>query len=228
MIEIIPTNTCPPDYAELARRSHEFAAFAPVVQLDVADGVFVPALSWPYDNEGHIEAFNMLAETPRLTYEVHLMVERPQGIGEHFARAGAMRIIGHIEAFADTQEAKTALEQWKKAGAAEAGIAMLLETPLSSLQPIISSCDVVQLMSIGKLGYQGALFDSGIFERVRQLHAAYPHLVIEIDGGVSANNVEELVRAGARRFGVGSAITKAPDMKVAYEQLKMLAENAVE
>jgi len=228
MIEIIPTNTCPKDIAELARRSREFAPFAPLVQLDVADGKFVPALSWPYSEDGHIEQFDNLPETPALAYEVHLMVDQPQDIGERLTHAGAVRIIAHVETFADAQEAKTALEGWKKAGAVQAGVALLLETPLSLLLPVVSSCDVVQLMSIAKLGYQGAPFDSGIFERIRQVHAAYPQLVIEIDGGVSENNIEELVRAGASRFGVGSAITKAPDMKAAYENLKLLAENAVE
>jgi len=225
MIEIIPTNTCPPDRAELERRSLQFARFAPRVQLDIADGAFVNARSWPYSEDGE-EAIGALPGAPQLSYEVHLMVEHPRALGEELARAGASRIIGHVEAFADAAAARSALNAWKSAGASEAGLAILFDTPFSSLQPLVAFCDVVQIMSIGKLGYQGAPFEQGSFERIRQLHAAYPDLIIEADGGVSEKNIEELVRAGATRFGIGSAITKAPDMKTAYEKLKSLAENA--
>lgn len=226
MIEIIPTNTCPPDSTELTRRSEAFAAFAPLVQLDVADGKFVPARSWPY-GEDQMQELATLPGTPALSYEVHLMVEEPQEIGIRLARAGASRIIGHIEAFAASEEVQSAFDTWRSAGAAEVGLAVLFQTPLSALQSVISSCDVVQLMSIAKLGYQGAPFEPGIFERIKELHAAYPALVIEIDGGVSEQNIEELVRSGARRFGVGSAISKAEHPRAAYERLKKLAESVV-
>jgi ribulose-phosphate 3-epimerase len=226
MIEIIPTNTCPPDLVELTRRSRSFAAFAPAVQLDVADGSFVPALSWPYGEEQMQEGL-MLPGTPELSYEVHLMVDEPQEIGVRLARAGASRVLGHIEAFVGPNDMQIALDAWRAAGAAEVGLALLFQTPLSTLEVIVPACDVVQLMSIAKLGYQGAPFESGIFERIRQLHAAHPQLVIEIDGGVSENNIQELVRAGARRFGVGSAITKAEHPQVAYERLKELAESVL-
>jgi pentose-5-phosphate-3-epimerase len=82
-------------------------------------------------------------------------------------------------------------------------------------------------MSIATLGKQGAPFDERIFERIEILHARFPAAVISIDGGVSVTNIERLAKAGARRFGVGSAITKAPDPKVAYTQLLALAQAGV-
>lgn len=233
MIEIVPTNTCPPDFAELSRRSASIASFAPTVQLDVSDGVFTAISSWPY-LEGQMTELDELRDSqalpssPALQYELHLMVEEPREIGCMFARAGAMRIIGHVEAFADTEEARGALDAWRLEGAREIGLALLLDTPMPVLEPLIPMCDVVQVMSIGTLGSQGAAYDPRAKERIAELHAKYPTLTIAVDGGVSETNIAELVAAGARRFGVGSAIMKAADPRKAYEHLKTIAESALE
>ena len=233
MIEILPTNTCPPDLAELLRRSEMFASFAPAIQLDVGDGKFVPEASWPYregqesDIQKMLESSLSLPLSDRMFYEVHLMVEEPLEIGKALARAGARRIIGHVEGFADKREAIFALRSWKDINASEVGLAVLLDTPLPVVLPLAADCDVVQLMSIASLGYQGANFEERVLPRIEELHEQYPSLVIEIDGGVSEKNIEMLVRAGARRFGVGSAIMKAEDPAAAYATLKTLAESAL-
>ena len=83
-------------------------------------------------------------------------------------------------------------------------------------------------MSIATLGYQGAAYEPRVVERIQELHAKYPKLVIEVDGGVSGKNIAELVRAGARRFGVGSAVMKASDPTAAYTQLQQIATEALQ
>lgn len=234
MIEIIPTNTCPPDFAELSRRSLIFAGFADQIQLDIDDGAFAPELSWPYLSGQWAELEEMavgaqkLPCADKLAYETHLMVEEPLRIGELLARVGCMRVIAHVEVFKDTQLIAEAFSTWKAAGASEVGLAILLETPLSALQPIVEQCSVVQMMSIATLGRQGAPFDQRIIGRIRELHAMNPDLTISVDGGVSPANIAELVRAGATRFGVGSAISKSENPKAAYEDLKVIAENALQ
>ncbi len=233
MIEILPTNTCPPDVAELSRRSEVFASFAPSIQLDVGDGTFVPEASWPC-REGQWSEFEaMVAKGEKLPfsdtvrYEVHLMVQDPLRLGGLLARAGCMRVIPHVEVFDGVSDIRSAIDSWKADGASEVGLALLLGTPLSAIESVANSLDVVQLMSIGKLGYQGAPFEPSVIQRIEEVHAAHPELPIEIDGGVSKHTITELVRAGATRFGVGSAISKAPDPKAAYEELRALAESAV-
>ena len=110
MVEIIPTNTCPSDFAELSRRSDFFAAFSPCIQLDVSDGIFVPELSWPYrDGQwAEIEAMaahnQQLPHSENMTYETHLMVQEPLRIGELLARVGCTRILPHAEVFKDARE----------------------------------------------------------------------------------------------------------------------------
>src|SRR3989344_6565303 len=81
---IIPTNTCPPDSAELARRTERFVAFATDVHLDVSDGLFSPVTSWPYASTQWNEFEALVSEGARLpyaetiNYEVHLMVQEPR------------------------------------------------------------------------------------------------------------------------------------------------------
>ena len=232
MIEIIPTNTCPIDLLELSRRSEAFAEYATCVQLDIADGAFVPATSWPY-GEGQMHELRALAGeglpyADNLSYEIHIMAEEPKDIGVAFAQAGAARIIGHVESFSDSEEARSALSAWRVSSAREVGLALLLDTPLPVIEPLLQACDFVQVMSIAQLGYQGAQFEPRVFDRIGEIRATYPNLIVEIDGGVSEKNIAELARAGATRFGVGSAISKAADPKAAYEMLKTLAENAIQ
>lgn len=234
MIEIIPTNTCPPSLTELARRSRIFEGFAKEVQLDVDDGAFAPELSWPYlegqwaELEQMAIGSTMLPCAETLQYETHLMVEEPVRIGELLARVGCTRILAHIEVFENAAVATDAFTAWKAAGASQVGLAVLIDTPLSELEPLVEKCDVVQLMSIAQLGKQGAAFEPRIIARIEELHTKFPNLAIAVDGGVSERNIAELVRAGATRFGVGSAISKATDPKVAYANLKTVAENALQ
>ncbi len=233
MIEIIPTNTCPSNLTELSSRSEAFTDFAKQVQLDIDDGVFAPIISWPYQNGQWAELEEMavsaraLPYSDILQYEVHLMVEDPFHIGELLARVGCRRVLAHTESFDDAKSVKDAFLAWKSAGAKEVGLAILIETPLSVLDAAVPLCDVVQIMSIAKLGSQGAPFDARAKDRIKELHGKHPDLTIAVDGGVSETNIADLVRAGARRFGVGSAISRNSDPVAAYARIKLAAENAL-
>ena len=228
-IEIYPTNTCPTDFVDLSQRSEMFKTFAPYVHLDIDDAQFAPILSWPYGElqmqelETMLRTNDTLPFLESLSYEVHMMVREPHFMGSHMARLGCERIIGHIEAFNEEFTPTDSFAAWKKAGAREVGLAILIDTPLKSIDAYANSCDVVLLMSIATLGKQGAIFDERIYDRISNLRAKYPDLTIAVDGGVGETNIAQLVRAGASRFGVGSAITKASDPAAAYAHLRELA-----
>ena len=224
MIEIIPTCVAR-DESDVVASAEAIRAYASAIHLDVDDGVFAPVVSWPYDKHGAFKEFELSA-TAGLFVEVHLMVEEPREIGVHMAHAGADRIIAHIEGFADTTEAHGALEVWRRSGAKEVGLGLLLATPFEVIEPLISACDVVHLMSIATIGTQGIPYDIRAPARIVEFHRRFPDTVISVDGGVSEKNIAELARAGATRFGVGSAISKAPDPKAKYDTLKTLAEDA--
>lgn len=217
---ILPTNTCPPDFAELSRRSAEFAEYAPEIQLDIADGSFAPVVSWPHAPNQWTELQNArLPHVESMRYEAHLMVENPVEIGELLAKAGCVRIIPHVEVFQDIDAARTAFSRWRDAGAQEIGVALLIDTPLEAIEPLVADCDVVQLMSIAKIGMQGQPFDERALSRVEELHAMYPDLMVAVDGGISESNVEELVRAGANRLCVGSAISKSENPAATFARI---------
>jgi ribulose-phosphate 3-epimerase len=222
---IVPTNTCPADLTELTRRNAEFSEFAPEVQLDVSDGLFSPVTSWPYAGgqwealEEMAAAGEKLAHSERVYYEAHLMVQEPIPLGTLLARAGCRRIMPHIESFSDEVEARAAFAAWRAAGAEEVGLSLLIDTPLERVDELVDECAVVQLMSIGRIGAQGQPFDDRALSRVEELHAKYPMLLVAVDGGISESNVEILVRAGANRLCVGSAISRAPSPADAYEKM---------
>jgi ribulose-phosphate 3-epimerase len=219
---ILPTNTCPPDLTELEKRTASVLDFAPEIQLDAADGVFAPVTSWPY-LEGQWQALEAMAArgeklpyADRIVYEAHLMVQDPRVLGALFARVGCTRILPHIETLAGAEGARAMFAEWKAAGAKEVGVSLLLDTPLSTIEEYADMLDVVQLMSIAKVGAQGQPFDESIFSRIEELHAMYPDMMVAVDGGVAESNVEALTRAGANRLCVGSAISKAESPAAAY------------
>ncbi|RJR14391.1 hypothetical protein C4585_00315 [Candidatus Parcubacteria bacterium] len=231
-INILPTNTSPGNLAELSRTTETLKELSSWIQLDLADGVFVPVVSWPYQSGQWEELENLgkskLPFSDSVNYEVHLMVQEPLQIGELLARAGAKRILGHIETLGTHGNVHKAFAAWKGAGASEVGLAVLMETPISEVLPLVPQCDVIQLMSIAILGRQGAPYEPGVIERIQQLHEAHPELIIEVDGGVTLAHIADLARAGVSRFGVGSAITKAADPVAAYQALKSTAESAIQ
>lgn len=231
-IEILPTNTCPLDYPELVRRSKAFGLFSPHIHLDVSDGKFTPVTSWPY-LEGQWAELEKMADRREVLplakiarYEAHMMVQDPLRVGSYMARIGCRRIIGHLESFGGSHTVKEAFSAWRAGGAEEVGLALLIDTQLSSLDEYASQCDEVLLMSIPTIGKQGAPFDERIYDRIHQVHDKYPDLAIGVDGGVSAENIAMLVKAGASRFGVGSAITKNPEPAETYAYLLELANAA--
>ncbi len=223
-IAVIPT--CVPRSAEeLAKYARSITAFSPVIHIDVVDGLFAPSHTWPYTEQGVFGAFDLSA-VGGLTAEIHLMVEEPLEIGEHFAEAGAFRVIGHVEAFDDADHVHSALHVWRRGGAKEVGLGVLMHTPLEVLEPHAHIADVFQLMTIATIGRQGIPYDEGAPARVAEARARFPDVLLSVDGGVSAENIEILARAGAERFCAGSAIAKASDPAEAYRRLKQLAEDA--
>ena len=108
-----------------------------------------------------------------------------------------------------------------RSNGAQAGISLVLDTPLTSIQSLVASheVDMVQVMSIARIGVQGSRFDDRAYERIRALRAQFPELPIAVDGGVAQDNAALLVAAGATHLGVGSAIVKSPDPAAAYEEI---------
>ncbi|MDP3645772.1 MAG: hypothetical protein Q8R25_01660 [bacterium] len=224
-LEIIPT-CVPHDVRDLGTSAERARSFTQKLHIDVDDGIMTSAMTWPYTSPG-VFADVTLTPIAGMEASVHLMVKDPRAIGTAFAFAGALSIVAHIESFASPGDVRDTLNVWRHSGALEVGLSILIDTPLEKLQPVIDVCDVIQVMSIGRIGLQGASFDERAVARVQELHSRYPHRIIAVDGGINENNIAELLKAGATRFGVGSAIMKDPNPIEAYARVKTAAESAL-
>lgn len=217
---------------EMLTRAEKFS-FAPRIHLDVMDGDFVDAINWPYSNSDEWAVFEEMAQNKQrlvqAQFEVHLMVSQPIRAGELFVELGATCVIAHIEAFRSEEGAIAALETWRRAGAHEVGISILLSTPIPRLEGLLknSGVDFVQVMGIEGVGKQGQSFDERALSRLQEIRERNPSLSLQIDGGVRKENVAMLVGAGATRLVVGSALTRSENQEEAYRDLVLCTGGGV-
>ena len=106
------------------------------------------------------------------------------------------------------------------------GVGVLLQTPLEEVEPYLPFVDFVLFMTIARIGVQGIPFDERGVARIAEFRSIHPEVALAVDGGVSKDNIAKLARAGAARFGVGSAISKSTYPSDAYACLRELAEGA--
>jgi ribulose-phosphate 3-epimerase len=183
------------DFACLAdevRRTR--AGGAELVHFDVMDNHFVPNLS-----AGPAVAAS-LARATDLPIEVHLQVERPEGLVPAFAEAGVAAVCVHPEI---TQHLNRTLEGIKSRGL-EAGCALSPATPPSVLEYALPYLDYVNVMSVNP-GFGGQAFIPETAEKVRRVREM-SGLPVMVDGGITERTAPLMVRAGARVLVAGSAV----------------------
>jgi ribulose-phosphate 3-epimerase len=193
---------------------------ADVIHVDVMDGHFVPNLSIG------VPVVASLRKATRLPLDVHLMIERPEEYVERFAKAGANRILIHQEA---TVHLDRALSMIRESGA-QAGAVINPATPVAMLTDVLDKVDTVLVMSVNP-GFGGQKFIPGAVEKIRQLHQWRTRynggFRIEVDGGVDADNIADLARAGANTFVAGTSVFHTPDPAAAVRNLRKLATEAL-
>lgn len=190
------------------------------LHLDVMDGRFVPNITI---GPAVVAAVRRHASTP---LDVHLMIVEPERHIEAFASAGATVITVHAEATPHLQRALARIRELGK----KAGVALNPSTPLSAVEWVLSDVDMVLLMTVNPgFGGQACLpAMAGKIELLRsQLTRAGLPVDIEVDGGIKAGNVAEVVRAGANVIVSGSGIFGTKDYgKTIAEMRKNIARAA--
>lgn len=206
---VIPQNQCEVmDMAAMLQFSREF-------HLDIIDGVFVPAISWPYLPVGEPSAVKQILDV--YTLEVDLMVANPLAAAKRWVTAGADMLVFHIETI--TLEG---FKYFSEQTLISAGVSCHGDTTIDALLEYAQHADYVQLMGINQIGAQGQPFDEGVFEKIAKVKKEFPDLMISVDGSVNLSTISRLKKAGADRFIVGSAIVKQPNPEEAHTMLQAL------
>ena len=194
--------------------------FTHEAQVDVVDGKFVPFTSWPYGEGALIK--DIAQFTQEFLIEVDLMVSMPETVIEEYLKAGVRRVIVHLESTKELSRIHALKERYDF----KLGFSIENDTHLEVLTDVIQMADYVQLMGIAKIGSQGQPFDVRVLQRIRDIKASYPNLLISIDGSVNEETVAPLMKAGADRCVVGSAIVKQEDSRHAFDILVHLAQES--
>ncbi len=195
------------------------SAGADQLHLDVMDGRFVPNLTWGPKIIGDLRKLSPLP------FDCHLMIVEPERYVDAFRKAGADIITFHYEA---TDHAQRLLAHLRSIGA-KAGISLCPQTPVAMLEDIIEDCDLVLIMSVNP-GFGGQSFIPRSYEKIRQaralIDARNPGCMLEVDGGIGASNLRDVVGAGADTFVMGSSIFDTPDPGAALEAMRTILAQA--
>ena len=187
---------------------------ADVVHCDVMDGVFVNNITFG------IKMVEDLRKITSLPLDCHLMIVHPEKYVERFAKAGADIITVHYEACQDNLEEVLKLI---KATGVKCGAVINPDTPVEKIKDVVPLCDMVLVMSVFP-GFGGQKFIPSALDKLKELRAIIDGLdkeiELEIDGGVTAENVEIIKQAGANVIVAGSAVFKAEDRAKMISELK--------
>ena len=187
---------------------------ADVVHCDVMDGVFVNNITFG------IKMVEDLRKITTLPLDCHLMIVHPEKYVERFAKAGADIITVHYETCRDNL--REVLELIKSTGV-KCGAVINPDTPVDKIRDVILLCDMVLVMSVFP-GFGGQKFIPSALDKLREIRAIIDEsgkdIDLEIDGGVTAENVEEIKAAGANVIVAGSAVFKAADRAAMIASLK--------
>lgn len=174
------------------------------IHVDIMDGAFVP----------NITVGPMIVEAcrrgTRLPLDVHLMIEQPERHIESFVKAGADRLTVHVEACPNLHSTL----QFIQSLGVKAGVTLKPSTPAAMLQPVLSTVDLVLVMTVNP-GFGGQTFIPEMLPKVAELRRMLDEIGssawLEVDGGVSEQTIPGLKAAGANVFVSGTSVFKHPD-----------------
>jgi ribulose-phosphate 3-epimerase len=206
------------DFARLGAEVQAIAeAGADYIHVDVMDGHFVPNISFG------APVMTAVRGVTDKVFDVHLMIAPADPYLNDFAKSGADIITVHAEAGPHLHRSLQAIRALGK----RAGVALNPATPVSAIQHVIEDCDLVLIMSVNP-GFGGQSFIPESLNKIAQAKALIGgrDIDLEVDGGVTADNAREIVRAGANVLVAGSAIYAGNDPKTYAGRIKAIRDAA--
>jgi ribulose-phosphate 3-epimerase len=219
MVEILPS-ILSADFARLADDIAKVeAAGVSMLHVDIMDGHFVPNLTMGPP------VVRSIRKITKLTLDVHLMITDPDHFAPIFIQAGADQISVHQEACPHLDRTLRMIQS----EGARAGVVINPGTPVSVLDEVLDFVDHVLVMSVNP-GFGGQRFLPNSLGKIRRLDQKRRELgvqyAIEIDGGISPDNITEVVRAGCDWLVAGSAIFDSADPGATVKRMQQLAADA--
>jgi len=204
MIKLAPS-ILSADFARLGEQIDEVVrAGVDYIHVDVMDGHFVPNITIG------VPVVASIRRATNLPLDVHLMIEHPERYVSQFAQAGADIITVHVEASAHLH---ATIRLIKELGA-KAGVSLNPPTPLGAVEEFLPHVDLVLVMSVNP-GFGGQPFIPETLPRIAEtrklLNGRELHAELEVDGGVNADNVPDVVEAGANVLVAGNSIFRAQE-----------------
>ncbi len=205
MVEVIPA-ILEKTLEEIHEKVKRIRPYTKMIQLDVMDGAFVP-------NETFRNPWQ-LRDLP-VTMEVHLMIERPVLFVNSWALPNVQRLIVHYEAVDNMEHLIQHIRQTGK----KVGIAINPSTSTFELKPYINDIDLVVVMGVDP-GFSGQSFQYDVLEKIKEVKKLRPDVLVEVDGGVNADNRDDIVAAGCDILAAASFLWKSEDLGAALAQLR--------
>lgn len=187
-----------------------------LLHIDVMDGSFVPNITF-----GPI-VVDAVRKLTKLPLDIHLMIKNPGKHIKRFIEAGGDIIIVHVEACGSRRRVASLIEEIENYGKM-AGVALKLETPLSSITHVLDSLHTVLLMAVNP-GFAGQTFNPRVIPKIEELRRircrkSY-HFDIEVDGGITPNTAPAVIQAGATILIAGTAVFGRSDIRKAIRDLR--------
>jgi pentose-5-phosphate-3-epimerase len=205
--EIIPA-VLPKNFEDIETLVRRLDRLGGTIQIDLCDGKFVTTQTWPYI-KGSLPEFKDDFELPGweyFDYEIDLMIQSPELYIDNLKNLGVSRAVIHIK----STSKEGFIEACRKLESYDIEVGVGLENISTDYALFIRELEnteipyYIQVMGIDVIGRQGEPFSNASLEFIKKIRLEYPEITIQVDGSVSGETIELLVKAGVSRFVVGS------------------------